>query len=421
MRNGKVIRDRMPVSIDIIGNDIRNVDDNCIEADGAMYNIRILRNRCFNQAHRALSAQPLFGGPAYFIGNVVYHAPEGGALKFQANPSGILVYQNTFFSEAHDMGRGVEPALPQQPGAGAGRVSGDLHRGYLHQLFQLRLQRLPAEPGRGAMPSCGIRRRATWWPISPRTARSAASRRCRTTRRQPDRIRHSVLVDFSDFVRASAPDPRDPRRFYRPDEFDFALSRELAGPSMPAWCCPTSTTASPARRRTSAPTNAASPCPRMVRARRLHESHPAHRGGAARFGRRAGHSWPAAAEPEARPRRRAGRIPVAREQPHGEGADPGWVAPKKLVVVVDKPERTAWLQQAMPAGTTVIGVRREAEAQPLLADADAMIEVNCAIAVGDAPNAEAQVGARQQRRWRHLPADPRHRARRDRCSPTRRR
>jgi D-isomer specific 2-hydroxyacid dehydrogenase, NAD binding domain len=32
---------------------------------------------------------------------------------------------------------------------------------------------------------------------------------------------------------------------------------------------------------------------------------------------------------------------------------PGWVTPKKPVVVVDKPERTEWLQQAMPAGTRV--------------------------------------------------------------------
>lgn len=61
---------------------------------------------------------------------------------------------------------------------------------------------------------------------------------------------------------------------------------------------------------------------------------------------------------------------------------PGWVAPRKLVVVVDKPERTAWLQEAMPAGVSVIGVRREAEAVPLLADADALVEANCAIAAG---------------------------------------
>jgi phosphoglycerate dehydrogenase-like enzyme len=61
---------------------------------------------------------------------------------------------------------------------------------------------------------------------------------------------------------------------------------------------------------------------------------------------------------------------------------PGWVTPKKLVVVVDKPERIVWLQQAMPAGTTVVGVRREAEIAALLPEADALVEVNCAIAVG---------------------------------------
>jgi phosphoglycerate dehydrogenase-like enzyme len=61
---------------------------------------------------------------------------------------------------------------------------------------------------------------------------------------------------------------------------------------------------------------------------------------------------------------------------------PAWVKPQKLVVVVDKPERTEWLQQAMPAGVTVVGVRRDAEAQALLPEADAVVEVNCAIAVG---------------------------------------
>jgi len=64
---------------------------------------------------------------------------------------------------------------------------------------------------------------------------------------------------------------------------------------------------------------------------------------------------------------------------------PGWQPPRNIVVVVDKPERTAWLQQAMPAGVTVTGVRRDAEAQALLGEADAVVEVNCAIAVSDAP------------------------------------
>jgi hypothetical protein len=102
--NPDVIRDRMPVAIDIYNNDITNVDDNCIEADGAMHNIRIMRNRCFNQGHRSLSTQPILGGPAYFIRNVVYHAPEGGAVKFTANSAGLLVYHNTFTSEVISMG-----------------------------------------------------------------------------------------------------------------------------------------------------------------------------------------------------------------------------------------------------------------------------------------------------------------------------
>ena len=102
--NPDIIRERMPVSIDITNNDITNVDDNCIETDGAMHNVRVLRNRCFNQAHRALSVQPGFSGPVYFIRNVVYHAPESGATKFTANSAGILVYHNTFTTEVLPMG-----------------------------------------------------------------------------------------------------------------------------------------------------------------------------------------------------------------------------------------------------------------------------------------------------------------------------
>ncbi len=64
---------------------------------------------------------------------------------------------------------------------------------------------------------------------------------------------------------------------------------------------------------------------------------------------------------------------------------PGWVAPRKIVVVVDKPERTAWLQASMPSGVLVLGVRRDADAAAQMADADALVEVNCAIAVGETP------------------------------------
>jgi len=55
----------------------------------------------------------------------------------------------------------------------------------------------------------------------------------------------------------------------------------------------------------------------------------------------------------------------------------GWVKPRKLVVVVDKPERTAWLQEAMPAGVTVTGVATDAQARNEIADADAMVQSSC--------------------------------------------
>ena len=53
-----------------------------------MHNIRVMRNRGVNAAHTGLSAQPIFGGPAYYIRNVVYNTPV--ALKF-INPAGVVV------------------------------------------------------------------------------------------------------------------------------------------------------------------------------------------------------------------------------------------------------------------------------------------------------------------------------------------
>ncbi len=95
--------DRKCVSIDIYNNDIFLSVDDFIEADGGVHNIRVLNNRGFNAAHHGLSAQPIFGGPVYFIGNVVYHVPFGGAIKTGgAHPSGVLVYHNTFIAENAD-------------------------------------------------------------------------------------------------------------------------------------------------------------------------------------------------------------------------------------------------------------------------------------------------------------------------------
>ena len=78
--------------------------DNCIEADGGAHNIRVFRNRCFNEAGGALCAQPTFGGPLYFYQNVVYDNTTGGPLKLIDTPAGVLIYQNTFFGQGRLMG-----------------------------------------------------------------------------------------------------------------------------------------------------------------------------------------------------------------------------------------------------------------------------------------------------------------------------
>jgi hypothetical protein len=89
-------QDLKAVAIDIYNNDIHVTGDDFIEADGGVHNIRVLRNRGVNAAHTGLSAQPIFGGPAYYIRNIVYNTPV--ALKF-INPAGVIVYHNTFVAE----------------------------------------------------------------------------------------------------------------------------------------------------------------------------------------------------------------------------------------------------------------------------------------------------------------------------------
>jgi hypothetical protein len=92
--------DRRATSIDFYNNDIHLMADDFIEADGGVHNIRIMRNRGVNAAQCGLSAQPVYGGPAYYIRNIVYHVPTGCGLKFNVKPAGMVLYHNTMITEA---------------------------------------------------------------------------------------------------------------------------------------------------------------------------------------------------------------------------------------------------------------------------------------------------------------------------------
>ncbi len=91
--------DRRASSIDICYNDIHLCNDDFMETDGGVHNIRVYGNRGVNAAQGGYSAQPVFGGPAYFIRNILYNVPSGASFKFSAKPAGLFVFHNTIIGE----------------------------------------------------------------------------------------------------------------------------------------------------------------------------------------------------------------------------------------------------------------------------------------------------------------------------------
>ncbi len=90
-------------ALDFYGNEVLSAYDNGIELDVSEGNTRALRNR-FTNTYATISFQPIYGGPAYAIRNVVVNVANE-QLKFHGlgsgtGPSGVLVYQNTFVSPA---------------------------------------------------------------------------------------------------------------------------------------------------------------------------------------------------------------------------------------------------------------------------------------------------------------------------------
>jgi hypothetical protein len=91
--------DRQAAAIDIYNNDLHMFNDDFVETDGGVRNIRVYRNRGVNAFHGGYSSQPVFGGPVYFIRNLLYHVQSGVAFKLDARPAGLLMYHNTLIGE----------------------------------------------------------------------------------------------------------------------------------------------------------------------------------------------------------------------------------------------------------------------------------------------------------------------------------
>lgn len=95
-----VNKHRLVRAWDVYGNDIRDAYDGT-ELDEGEGNVRLFGNR-YTNVMAPISIQPVFGGPAYVLRNVLYNVPDEQiklkSLGGTEEPSGALVYHNTFVS-----------------------------------------------------------------------------------------------------------------------------------------------------------------------------------------------------------------------------------------------------------------------------------------------------------------------------------
>jgi hypothetical protein len=217
-------RDRMFVSNDIYNNFITNIHDNFIEADGVMYNIRVLRNFCISAASNALSQQTLFGGPAYFIRNIVYHAPN--SIKHAQNPSGLIYYHNTFATK-------VEASL-----ASNYHFRNNLILGWMPSevIFNVdTFTNYTSSDYNGFCPDPGAASSFVWKSPSPDVLKDYAGPRLErkfTTlaayNQATSQDKNSILVDYQIFANVARPDPNNISRLYKVNDLDFRLRPDSA-------------------------------------------------------------------------------------------------------------------------------------------------------------------------------------------------
>ena len=218
-----LLRDRMFRANDMYNNFIQNVHDNAIEADGTMYNIRVLRNFCIDGAAQALSSQTLYGGPAYFIRNIIYHGPAGGFVKHQSNPSGSLYYHNTAIarinaqssSNDHYRNNLVLDWIPAQP-----IFSVDTFTNYTSSDYN----GFAVDPSADysfawASPPFGV----TKDYVNPREIRRYAT--LEEYSQDTGQDQHSIRVDYKIFWNVTPPDPNDIPKIYDASLLDFRLKK----------------------------------------------------------------------------------------------------------------------------------------------------------------------------------------------------
>jgi hypothetical protein len=227
--------DRLPAGIDIYNNDITVMHDNCIEADGSVRNVRVLRNRCFNAVLGAMSPQPVFGGPVYFIRNVVYNA-WWGPVKIHGDPAGVLYFNNTWVGEFRQLTPASNLHLRNNLIMGqhtAPRVfSLDTYTNYSSSDFNGFHPNVGSEqsfawnsPAFGVSRDFLPARRTIGVGTTPPTLVKRTFRSLVEYSKQTGQDAHSRIVDYDIFMHAIEPDFSDPTRVVAVDAVDLRLRK----------------------------------------------------------------------------------------------------------------------------------------------------------------------------------------------------
>jgi hypothetical protein len=174
----------------------------------------------------------------------VYHAPEGGAVKFTASSAGLVIYHNTFLA----------PVKPMLLAASNVHYRNNLILGKSETLETFAVEtntNYSSSDYNGFRPNPGAEFTFEW-SSPPFTVRAsfpgasgtsavpspvstqqqaqleAASRERRRFKSLDEysaatgQDTHSVLIDYDVFVKVSPPGP-DPTTLYKPSDFDFQL------------------------------------------------------------------------------------------------------------------------------------------------------------------------------------------------------
>jgi hypothetical protein len=212
-------RDRMFVSNDIYNNFITNMHDDFIEVDATMYNTRVLRNFCLNAAGNGLSSQTLYGGPVYFIRNILYHVPN--ITKHSQNPSGIFYYHNTLTAEAaagsgsnyyylNNLILGWQPERPVFSVTTFTNYTSSDYNGFFPDpgaAYQFAWNSPPFDIQRDYINPRIVRQFNTLAEYSQATGQDE----------------HSILVNYDIFLKVAPPDTNDRTIVYKAEDVDFRL------------------------------------------------------------------------------------------------------------------------------------------------------------------------------------------------------